>query len=364
MQRPARIQKVVLATMTAIPAAATPDATHSAGLPAAATPRWVPADGDCAAYRAGPVLARVADLSVLAFEGADALGFLQGQTTIDVAGLAPERWQLGGYCSPKGRLLAIFDCWRQGTGVGMLLPTSISLAISRRLTMFVLRSKVTIRDVTAQWRVLGILGKGSADALTAAGQDVPDHAGAMRQLDSGEYLVRLPVGENCAERLLLLTPAEREHHWLAALAALPQVGPELWWWAQIDAAVPTILTTTQELFVPQALNLEVLGGVNFRKGCYPGQEVVARSQYLGKLRRRMFLAHAASVGAGADIFQDGAADPVGRIVMAAGSPHGGWDVLFECPTERAEGASLRAGGADAAPLHVRALPYAIFDPTA
>ena len=363
------MQKVVLTTMTvipaaAIPAAATPDATQSTGLPAPAMPRWVPADGDSAAFRAGPVLARRADLSVLAFEGADSLGFLQGQTTIDIAGLAPDHWQLGGYCSPKGRLLAIFDCWRQGAGVGMLLPASIAPAISRRLTMFVLRSKVTIRDATPQWRVLGILGKGSAAALTAAGLDVPDQAGAMRELEFGERLVRLPAGENCPERLLLLTTAEREAHWLAALVVLPQVGPELWWWAQVDAAVPAIFGTTQELFVPQALNLEVMGGVNFRKGCYPGQEVVARSQYLGKLRRRMFLAHAASIGPGADIFQDGTTDPVGRIVMAAGAPQGGWDVLFECPTERAEGASLRAGSADAAPLGIRALPYAIFDPTA
>jgi len=179
-----------------------------------------------------------------------------------------------------------------------------------------------------------------------------------------ERLMRLPAGANCPERLLLLVRAEREAHWLALLAGLARVGPELWWWAQVDAAVPAIVGATQELFVPQAVNLEVLGGVNFRKGCYPGQEVVARSQYLGKLRRRMFLAHAASIGAEPDIFLAGTAEPVGRIVLAAGAPAGGWDLLFECPTDRVEGASLHAGSASAVPLQVRALPYGLFDPTA
>jgi folate-binding protein YgfZ len=324
----------------------------------------MPSDADKAAYRAGPVLAPIGEMGLLAFDGADALGFLQGQLTIDIAGLAQDHWQTGGYCTPKGRLLAIFDCWRQGAAVGMLLPGEIAPAIRRRLTMFVLRSKVTIRDLTPQWRVLGILGAGAADALAAAGIDVPAQAGEVRTLEFDERLVRLSNGQNCPERLLLLVQAEREAHWHATLSGLAQVGSDLWWWAQVDAAVPTIVNATQELFVPQAVNLEVLGGVNFRKGCYPGQEVVARSQYLGKLRRRMFLAHGATVGSGPDVYQDGTIEPVGRIVMAAGAPSGGWDVLFECPTDRTAGNSLHAGSADAAPLQVRALPYALFDPTA
>jgi len=344
--------------------AATSDQPIIASTQAPASPRWMPSDSDKAAYRAGPVLAQVSGLGLLAFEGSDALGFLQGQTTIDIAGLADAHWQLGGYCTAKGRLLAIFECWRQGAGVRMLLPACIAPAIQRRLTMFVLRSKVSIQDVTAQWMVLGVLGKGSGAALAAAGIDVPAVAGNCRILDFDERLVRLPSGADCPERYLLLVRSDREAHWRALLARLPRVGSEIWWWAQVDAAVPAIVGATQELFVPQAVNLEVLGGVNFRKGCYPGQEVVARSQYLGKLRRRMFLAHGSAIGAEADIFQDGATEPVGRIVLAAGAPAGGWDLLFECPTDRAAGASLRAGGADAAPLQLRDLPYQLFDPTA
>jgi folate-binding protein YgfZ len=324
----------------------------------------MPDAADRAAYAAGPVLARLGDLAVLAVEGADALAFLQGQTTMDVAALAPDSWQLGGYCTPKGRLLAIFQAWRQGGDLRLLLPAGIAPGIARRLSMFVLRAKVKIRDASADWTALGLLGAGSAAALSAAGMDPPQLPGSSSLLDGGERIVRLPGGASCPERFLLLVRAEREAQWHELLAALPPVGSPLWWWSQIDAAVPSVFPDTQELFVPQAVNLEVLGGVNFRKGCYPGQEIVARSQYLGKLRRRMFLAHAAELGEGADVYQDGAAEPVGRIVMAAGAPEGGWDLLFECPTDKAERGGLHAGSAGAPALQLRALPYVLFDPTA
>jgi folate-binding protein YgfZ len=326
--------------------------------------RWLPSAADKAAFASAPVLAVVPGLDVLAFEGADAVAFLQGQTTMDVAAIAADGWQIGGYCTPKGRLLAIFQAWRHGADVRMLLPADIAPSVQRRLSLFVLRAKVGIRNASRDWMVLGLLGAGSGAALSAAGIDAPQAPGSSRILDGDERIVRLPAGSGCPERLLLLIRAEREAHWRTLLGAIPRVGPELWWWSHIDAAIPAVLAGTQELFVPQALNLEVLGGVNFRKGCYPGQEIVARSQYLGKLRRRMFLAHAADLGAGSDVYQDGAAEPVGRIVLAAGAPAGGWDLLFEGPTDRVDKGGLHAGSADAPLLHLRALPYALFDPTA
>lgn len=346
---------------------ANPAAAEAAPLPVASPwrpPRWTPTTAEAAALLAGPVLATLEDASVLAFEGADAPAFLQGQTTIDIAGLGPGQWQLGGYCTPKGRLLAIFGCWRTDATVRMLLPAEIAPAIARRLRIFVLRAKVTVQEATAEWTALGAIGAGASAALEAAGIAVPATAGALHAIDDDGCVVRLPAGEHCPERLLLIVRAGRAAHWRTVLGALAPVGPALWWWAQVDAAVPAVVGATQELFVPQAVNLEVLGGVNFRKGCYPGQEVVARSQYLGKLRRRMFLAHAGAIGEAADVFQDGADEPVGRIVLAAGAPGGGWDLLFECPTERTAGAALHAGAKDAPPLQIRPLPYELFDPTA
>ena len=345
--------------MTPDPAAASPDSPHDE--PAL---RWQVAAADFSALQAGPVLVMLDDHAVLEFDGPDTVGFLQGQTTADMAALVPAQWQLGGYCTPKGRLLAIFHAWRYATGIRMLLPESIAAGIHKRLAMYVLRAKVQVRDASTAWSVAALCGKGSAAALSAAGVEVPDSPWQCTLLDADERVVRLPVGPQCPERLLLVMRTARLARWRQQLALLPVAGNGLWWWTQIDAAQPAILAPTQERFVPQGLNLEVLGGVNFRKGCYPGKEIVARSQYLGKLRRRMAMAHAAHIGPAADVFQDGESQAVGRTVLAATAPAGGWDLLFECPTERLQGAALRAGAADASVLQLRELPYPIFDPTA
>jgi folate-binding Fe-S cluster repair protein YgfZ len=115
------------------------------------------------------------------------------------------------------------------------------------------------------------------------------------------------------------------------------------------------------------INFEVLGGVNFKKGCYPGQEIVARSQYLGKLKRRMQVAHA-DLGdppaAGSDVFQSAQGQPIGTVVMAARAPGGGVDLLFEAPVDRAASGTLHIGAVGGAALRVLPLPYELFDPTA
>jgi folate-binding protein YgfZ len=142
----------------------------------------------------------------------------------------------------------------------------------------------------------------------------------------------------------------------------------VWWWSEIMAALPTVFAATQEKFVPQMINFEVLGGVNFRKGCYPGQEVVARSQYLGKLKRRMQRAHvaasAAAVAAAADVFHADAEQPVGTVVLAAPAPRGGTDLLFEAPIDRLQSGTLHLEGRAGPALALRGLPYDLFDPTA
>ena len=333
--------------------------------------RWRVPDEDFQRLLAGPVLCRLADQSVLEFDGPDALSFLQSQTTPDVNAMTMQSWQLGGYCTPKGRLLAVFQAWRHDTGACLLLPGPIAPAILRRLSMYVLRAKLRARDASADWAAFAILsndpGRGGAQALRQAGIELPEQAWQARALSGGGRIAALPVGANCTERWLCVVPAAQEAHWLRQLGLLPQATPPLWWWTQIDAAIPAVFADTSELFVPQTLNLEVLGGVSFRKGCYPGQEIVARSQYLGKLRRRLALGHAPELGPGPDIYAGGKDAPVGRIVMAASAPGGGWDLLYECAAEPAEGgagAELHAGAADAPIIEGRALPYAIFDPTA
>jgi len=314
--------------------------------------------------RRAPVVCQLDDLAVLQLEGPDSGTFLQSQTTADIGAMSPKRWQLGGYCTAKGRLLAIFEAWRWQSGLRMLLPADNAQPNLRQLSKFVLRAKVRLADVTASWAVLGICGPGTTEALASAGVPVPDQPWGCEQIESDGRIARLPTGRNCPERVLLVVSAADAGVWRQRLGAVASAGNGIWWWTQIDAAIPQVFAATRELFVPQAVNLEVLGGVSFRKGCYPGQEVVARSQYLGKLRRRLGLAHAPEIGPAPDIFHSNEAGPVGRIVMAAMGPDGGWDLLFECPSQLTEHGTLHAGGREAPAMLLRELPYRIFDPTA
>jgi folate-binding protein YgfZ len=165
------------------------------------------------------------------------------------------------------------------------------------------------------------------------------------------------------ERFLVLAAAGAQPL-PAGIAELPAVASGAFWWSEIDAGVPTVFASTQEKFVPQMINFELVGGVSFSKGCYPGQEVVARSQYRGRLKRRMQLAHcAAAAPAGADVFSAGDAEAAGTVVMAATAPDGGFDLLLECPLEKAE-AALHLGAPGGPLLELRALPYEIVDVTA
>lgn len=312
---------------------------------------------------AGPALAVLEEFGVIAASGTDAARFLHAQLTNDVANLGPDAVQLNGYCNAKGRLLAVFTNWRDADAIYLQLPREILPAVRKRLSMFVLRAKVALADVSDDWCALGLIGPGSERLLQ-------DTFGLTRPVEAAIALgnariVRLRPSPRIDERFLLLVPARERADWIARLQSAQRFESGAWWWSQIDAGLPDVFAATQEKFVPQMINLEVLGGVNFKKGCYPGQEVVARSQYLGKLRRRMGIAHIeGSAIAGTDVYADGEAQPVGTVVMAATAPGGGMDLLFECPVDRVGAGVLRAGRADGPALAVRPLPYELFDPTA
>ncbi len=329
---------------------------------------WQASPAQLALALRGPVRARLDELGVIAVDGADAVSFLQGQLTNDTAGLAPEQVQFSGYCTAKGRLLAVFEQWRDGATILLQLPADLVATVAKRLSMFVLRAKVQLGDASAQWRTMGLVGPGSAALIEQAFGVRPEqgtscNAGAAR-------ISRLGDGTRSTERFMVRYRTEDAQAIEAALAAATEVDSGVWWWSEVDAARPRVFAATQDAFVPQMINLEVLGGVNFRKGCYPGQEVVARSQYLGKLRRRMSLGHiaglaedtlASSICAGSDVHVAGQTEPAGRVVMAAQAPGGGIDVLFECPVDRLDASALRIGGA--VPT-LRPLPYALIDVTA
>jgi folate-binding protein YgfZ len=315
---------------------------------------------DHAAAQSSCALVPLPELGVIAVGGADAVAFLQAQLTNDVAQLGAAQMQLNGYCTAKGRLLATFHQWRHGDDVMLRLPREILPAVMKRLSMFVLRAKVRITDASDAWSTTGLLG--AADLARRAGVELP--AAPWTGIAVGDARVdRVPDAAG-TDRFLLTAPARSPlPAWCADLTRLP---PSAWWRSEVEAAVPTVFAATQEKFVPQMINFEVLGGVSFKKGCYPGQEVVARSQYLGKLKRRMQRARVdlGEVAIAGDVYHSGEQQPVGTIVLAAASPHGGTDLLFEAPIDRVESGSLHLASPTGPALALRGLPYELFDPTA
>jgi folate-binding protein YgfZ len=324
---------------------------------------WLADPGVVRAASTDPVLAPLEELGVIAAQGPDAVPFLQTQLTNDLQHLIVGHLQLNGYCTPKGRLIAVFDCWRNTEAVFLQLPQEILPSVLKRLSMFVLRSKVKLVDASSEWACRAVFGSGAAGSLARAGLSPPEVG--QTHVTGATLVARLRDSPHICERFVVLAPRADMSAIEERLRALRQVDAAAWWWSQIDAGIPNVFAATQEKFVPQMINLEVLGGVNFKKGCYPGQEIVARSQYLGKLRRRMAIAHCAGeTHAGADVYALGAEQPIGTVVMAATGPHGGMGLLFEAPADRTADAVLLANAPDGPKLDLRSLPYELFDPTA
>lgn len=332
------------------------------------------------------VLAWLPGASVLTLDGDDAVRFLHSQTTNDVLQQAPGTARWHGYCSPKGRLLATMLAWRAGASLRLLLPDSVAETVRKRLTMFVLRSKVRIANDSGALVVLGVSGSAGANALSLLQLAPPppmkvvvaDDAGNGHSSGSGEQpahrlaaigLPPLPAhaaqgaGADVPRWLLVVPVGSVDGVWNALRATLAPVESRAWRWSDVRSGVASIVAATSEQFVPQMLNLETdaIGAVSFTKGCYPGQEVVARSHYLGKTKRRTFLARIASPAGsaarepapGSDVL-DAAGQPVGVVVAAAPSPDGAIDVLYQAQVAAAQEGALSADGQ---PLQALALPY-------
>lgn len=310
----------------------------------------------------GTVIADLSHIGVLAVRGADAETFLQGQFTNDVRHLDTAHSQLNGYCSPKGRLLASFRIFRAGDAFMLCLPRVMLESVRKRLQMFVMRSAVTLEDASESSIRIGISGPNAATAFDGLIASLPT---AVDELTHGGEIsvLRIPGVQPRYEIAGPLNAMRKLWEGLATRAA--PVGGSAWELLDILAGVPTILAETADAFVPQMVNFALLGGVNFKKGCYPGQEIVARMQYLGKLKRQMYLAHIHSQQAprpGDDLF--GPDDPqqsVGKIVNAQPHPDGGYAMLAVVQIGNRETGPVRFGAADGPELVFAGLPYALAD---
>ena len=330
-------------------------AGRGARLTAAGVADFGDARSELAAARDHAILAALTHNALLEVTGDDATAFLHGQLTNDVEALPEGAAQWSGWCSAKGRLLATFLVVRRAQGYLLMLPAEIAPAIAKRLGMFVLRSKVKISDASAGWALMGFAGKTAGVLVANHWGFMPDPLRAVER--DGALCVALD-----AERFVILAPAERAPPLWEALSlnAVP-AGPDAWEWSMIQAGIPEIFAATQEAFVPQMANLELVGGVSFRKGCYPGQEIVARTQYRGILKRRMALAHLDGETRpvpGQSVFSEKFGEQAaGMIANVAPAPGGGFDALVVAQIEGLAAGDLRWNAPDGARLALRATPH-------
>ena len=239
------------------------------------------------------------------------------------------------------------------------LPKELIESISKRLKMFVMRRKVEIKDVSDQIIRIGLNGSKATALLSSIFSQIPQNNDAAQ---SGYELVSL---KNAA---ILKLPGMQPRYeiftdisnapaiWNALLQEAKPVGAACWEWLEIQAGIPDVTLKTQEAFVPQMLNLDLLGGINFKKGCYTGQEIVARTHYLGTVKRRTHLAHinvSLRPTAGDDV-HNSQHEIVGKIVRSAPAPVGGYDVLVELRLESIEAGQLLVNNNI---LEIQPLPY-------
>ncbi len=283
---------------------------------------------------------RLTALGVIRAQGADAASFLHGQLTTDFASLSLTEARLAGFCSAKGRLMATLIGWKTADDEILLaLPAELLAPVLKRLSMFVMRAKCKLSDATADIPLWGVAAAASEGAVWS------------RQGDA----IRLPAAPGSA---LFLTSQPSP--------ALPALAAADWDWLSLQSGLPWITAATTEQFVPQMVNLELLGGVNFKKGCYPGQEVVARSQYRGTLKRRSYLYETTAAAVpGEEIFHsDDPEQPAGMVVNVA-VRDGRSLVLAETKIAAVAVGSLHLGAANGPLLTSQPMPYDLnFDVTA
>jgi len=295
---------------------------------------------------------------LIRFSDEGAQDFLHNQLTCDVDALKPGRSTYGAYCTPKGRVLASFLLWRAEQGFFMQLPSSLREPIQKQLSKYILRSKVKAADATTEWMLAGVMGKDAAALVQRVAGQAPQ---AVHEVVHAPTVmaIRLP-----GDRFEIAVTRDKAPAVLETLAAgAGKADAEQWQREIIRAGVPVILPPTQEEFVPQMINLDLIGGVSYDKGCYPGQEIVARMHFRGTLKQRMYLANIAAGEQplpGEKLFSPAFGEQAcGTVVNAARSPEGGHDLLVVLQISAADRGNLHWKSPDGPPLKVLPLPYSV-----
>lgn len=308
----------------------------------------------------GNVLIDLSTISIIRVSGADAQTFLQSQLTNDVRAVDAAHTQLSAYCTAKGRMLAIFRIVQQGGDYLLLMPSSLCDDIVRRLRMYVLRAKVTLASEDDAWQRFAIAGPEAERRIQDTFSRAPDIDGCI--IHDQAIVLRVP---GAPPRFQILAPTKTAQViWRSLQAGATPVSGGVWRWLDVHAGIPTIFPQTSEAFVPQMMNLELIAGVNFQKGCYPGQEIVARMHYLGRLKQRMYRLHtdtASAVQPGDAVFASNTdGQSVGTVVDAQPAPDAGYDLLAVVQIAAADGSTaLHLGLENGSHMTLQPLPYSV-----
>ncbi len=305
---------------------------------------------------------------LLVLEGDDAVSFIHGQLSNDIEHLGSDQARLAAYCNPQGRMLALFHAWKSAGKVWLTVPLDILSALQKRLQMYILRAKVTLSDESGNMAVLGIGGEKGGQALSKWFETLPSDPFGKIENEHG-VLVRVADAFGFPRYLLVITE-ERLQAVESELSSTLSVCDENGWkLGDIKAGVPQITLPVQDRFIPQMVNLEQVGGLSFKKGCYPGQEVIARSQYKGTVKRRMVHGMVelpfednppvdVNMTAGADIV-DSAGQACGTVVCSARRDNNRVDFLAVVQTDAIGSQALHAEKADGPLITWIPLPYSL-----
>lgn len=309
---------------------------------------------------------------VIEVSGDEAMSFLQNQLSNDLNQVDNSHSQLAAYCTAKGRVFSLFRVLRGESGYLLILPEERIEATLKRLRMFVLMSHVTLTDVSSAYLHIGLWGYGASQLLENMGLSGPEADNRVTQ-GNGLIVCRVP---GLIPRFHLLVPTHQASAVWTTLATTAQpVGEPVWRNQDLLSGLPQIVNATSEAFVPQMINLHSLHGISFTKGCYPGQEVVARMHYLGTLKRRMYLAEVGGMLGevvseavcegmaplpGDEVFQAGSnGQAVGKVVASAPVLQNRWNLLLVLQISSAGEGPLWLANHPERAITLKDLPYSV-----
>lgn len=313
------------------------------------------------------VLCDLNHLGLLEISGADAVAFLQGQVTNDVKLLAGTNAHYSAYCNPKGRMLALFLAFAHNEHLHLQFNRALLEPIMKRLKMYVMRSKVEIKDASESMIKFGINGPEAASILGLVLNEIPGFTKIANMIPVQDYelvsldngaVLKLPSIGNHARFQIFADAENAPEIWNALKTKAQLVGKPCWDWLEIQAGIPDVEPATQEQFVPQMLNLDILNGINFKKGCYTGQEIVARTHYLGSVKRRTYLTSLSTKqapSAGEKVL-DAKQNEVGQIVRTAPNASNGYDALIEMRIDAQQSGNVFWNNVL---IEMKALPYLV-----